>query len=67
MAHKLAQALHALSITELKTKIDEARRELFGLRLTSVTSPVKDNSLFKKLRKDIARAMTILHSKEQVR
>ena len=66
MAHKLAQPLHALSVVELKTKIDEARRELFGLRLTSVTSPVKDNSMFKKLRKEIARAMTILRSKELV-
>ena len=56
-----------LSVDELKMKVEESRRELFGLRLGSVTSPVKDNSLFRKLRKNIARGLTILHAKQTAR
>ncbi len=67
MAHKLTSPLNALSIDELKVKIEEMRRELFGLRLSSVTSPVKDNSLFRKLRKNIARGLTVLHDKQITR
>lgn len=64
MARKMTDSLNTLSVEELKVKIEEMRRELFGLRLSSVTSPVKDNSLFRKLRKNIARGLTVLHSKQ---
>lgn len=63
MARKLTEPFKGLSVEELKVKVEEMRRELFGLRLSSVTSPVKDNSLFKKLRKNIARGLTILGNK----
>lgn len=69
MARKTTQEplYTTLSVDELKTKVEELRRELFGLRLSSVTSPVKDNSLFRKLRKNIARGLTILHAKQTTR
>jgi ribosomal protein L29 len=45
----------SMSKEDLILKLAELRSELFSLRLNSVMKPVSDNSLFKKLRKDIAR------------
>lgn len=39
------------------------RRDLFSLKLSSKTSHVKDVSQFSKLRKEIARTLTVLHQK----
>ena len=50
---------------ELKEKIEAIRRELFSLRLNASTAHVKDYSLFNKLRKNIARGLTMLHQKQQ--
>ena len=60
---KLNKELHALSEPQLVEKIDGWRKELFGLRLQSITSHVKDMSQFKKIRKNIARGCTILQEK----
>lgn len=56
--------LEQLDSGDLRTTLDQLRRNLFGLRLNSSTSHVKDYSQFKKLRKDIARTLTQLHKKE---
>lgn len=61
--NKKNQELKALAPQELIVKIDALRRELFSLRLHGATSPVKDNTQFRKLRKDIARALTCLREK----
>jgi ribosomal protein L29 len=50
---------------ELFEKFDEYKRALFTLKLSSSTSYVKDNSQFKKLRKNIARTMTLIRKREQ--
>jgi ribosomal protein L29 len=63
MSHKKTQDLFPLNDQELKVKVDGWRRELFGLRLNSVAAHVKDFSQFKKLRKNIARGLTILTQK----
>lgn len=54
-----------MDIGELKVKIDSFRRELFSLRLNASTAHVKDYSQFGKLRKRIARALTLLHNKQR--
>lgn len=64
MAHKNIQQLAALSRQELVIKADQLRRELFGLRLNALTSHIKDVSQFKKLRKDIARCLSLLTQKQ---
>ncbi len=56
--------LKQLDIKQLREKLDQLRRELFSLRLNSQTAHVKDHSLFQKLRKDIARVLTIMHVNE---
>jgi len=63
MSHKKTQDLFPLNELDLKTRVDGWRRELFGLRLNSVAAHVKDYSQFKKLRKNIARGLTLLTQK----
>lgn len=46
-----------MNFKDLFSKSLELRAELFGLKLNSISKPVKDKSVFKKLRKDIARAL----------
>ncbi len=55
--------LKNFSLEELAEKVELFRRELFSLKLHSATSPVKDNQQFKKLRKNIARALTEFNKK----
>ncbi len=55
-----AQELRQLKKEELETKIRTWREELFRSRFKSQTSEAKDTSVFQKLRRDIARGLTIL-------
>lgn len=60
----LKKQLEQLNSDDLHATLDQLRRNLFGLRLNSLTAHIKDYSQFKKLRKDIARIMTQLHKKD---
>jgi large subunit ribosomal protein L29 len=61
--NKKKNELKNLSAQELGGKVDELRRELFSLRLQAATSPVKDHTQYKKLRREIACALTYLRQK----
>jgi ribosomal protein L29 len=63
-ASVLNKELKTLSLQDLGVKVDMLQRELFSLRLHTATSPIKDKTQFRKLRKDIARALTQLRLKE---
>lgn len=63
MSRKLNKEFNQMSVQELLSKVEELRRELFSLRLHSATTPVTDKMQFKKLRKNIARALTHLNQK----
>ena len=52
------QRIQQLSVEDLQQKLDSTRQDLFGLRLNAATSPVKDYSQYKKLRKQAARLLT---------
>lgn len=54
------ESMRSLPVEQLVEKIENMRRELFSLKLNSLTTHIKDYSQFKKLRRDIARATTIL-------
>jgi len=58
------QRVQPLSVEELQQKLDSTRQDLFGLRLNAATSPVKDYSQYKKLRKQAARLLTALQLKK---
>ena len=49
---------------ELVDKVNAMRQELFGLQLQVRTGHVKDNSQFNKLRRNIARTLTIIKQKK---
>ena len=58
--------LRELSITELKNKIVDLKKELMDSRFALATSQLEDTSVFKKIRKEIAQANTILTEKLNV-
>lgn len=56
--------LRDLSNKELESKIIEAKKELFNLRLKQSTGALDKPSKIKELRKDVARMKTILRERE---
>lgn len=60
---KIKEELKKLSVEELVAKADVLHRDLFSLRLHAATTPLKDKTQFKKLRKDRARVLTYLQQK----
>ena len=59
--------LKTLDVKSLNEEIENLRKELFNLHLTKKTGQIKDVSQFKKLRAQIARALTCLNEKKAKR
>ncbi len=55
--------LRELSIMELENKILDLKKELMDSRFALATSQIEDTSVFKKIKKEIAQANTILIQK----
>ena len=55
--------LRELSIMELENKILDLKKELMDSRFELATSQIEDTSVFKKIKKEIAQANTILNQK----
>ena len=55
--------LRELSIMELENKILDLKKELMDSRFALATSQIEDTSVFKKIKKEIAQANTILKQK----
>lgn len=55
--------LRELSIVELDNKILDLKKELMDSRFALATSQIEDTSVFKKIKKEIAQANTILNQK----
>jgi len=62
---KIKEELKLLSNEELKIKLETLRRERLNLLMSSSTSHVKDYSQFKKLKINIARALSYLQKKRK--
>ncbi len=58
--------LRELSVAELKNKIVDLKKELMDSRFALATSQLEDISVFKKIRKEIAQANTVLTEKLSV-
>ncbi len=56
--------LKKLSAQEIAARADLLRRELFSVRLQKATKPLKDTAHIKKMRREIARALTYLRQKQ---
>jgi len=57
------QRIQQLSAEDLQKKLDSTRQDLFGLRVNSAATQVKDYSQYKKLRKQAARILTAMRLK----
>ena len=55
--------LRELSIGELQIKIIDLKKELMDSRFSLATSQLEDTSVFKKIKKEIAQANTVLTEK----
>ncbi|MGE0010052.1 MAG: 50S ribosomal protein L29 [Candidatus Babeliales bacterium] len=64
MLNKDKSELRNLSVAELQQGIQELKQQLLALKLDVATSHVKDYSLFKKLRRNIAQLSTFVRQKE---
>jgi large subunit ribosomal protein L29 len=65
---KIAQtrkALAAKSPAELKAELDALLKEQFGLRMQIATQQLANNAKIKLVRRNIARARTLIHQKTQ--
>ena len=57
--------LRELSISELETKVSALKKELMESRFSLATSQIEDTSIFKKIKKQIAQANTVLNQKKR--
>jgi len=57
------QELRTLSVEELKGRVKQWKDDLFRARFKVFSNELKDTSVFKKLKKDVARAQTVLTEK----
>ena len=57
--------LRELSILELESKVSELKKELMESRFSLATSQIEDTSIFKKIKKQIAQANTVLNQKKR--
>ena len=62
---KIMEEFTQLSSVDLQEKVNGFRRDMFSIKLNAMTAHVKDYSQFKKLKRTIARALTVLNKKEQ--
>jgi len=58
-----AKELRTLGVDELRARCRQWGEELFRARFRAQSAETKDTSVFKKLRRDIARAQTVLNEK----
>jgi large subunit ribosomal protein L29 len=59
-----AKNIRDLSTVEIQTKVNELKDELFNLRFQLATGQLDNPMRIREVRKDIARAKTILRERE---
>jgi large subunit ribosomal protein L29 len=59
-----ATELRELDFEELESRLSEAKRELFNLRFQVVTGQLDNVSRIRRVRRDVARIMTVLREQE---
>jgi large subunit ribosomal protein L29 len=59
------RALAAKSADELKTELAALLKEQFGLRMQRATQQLTNTEKLKQVRRNIARARTLIHQKAQ--
>lgn len=62
---KKKDEIKKFTATDLAARVETLRRELFSLRLSKTTKPLKDTATIKKIRREIARTLTFLQQKQE--
>lgn len=62
--NKVKNQLKQLDETQLKTEIEKLRREMFTFKLAAISSPPKDYMQFRRMKKNVACALTYLRQKQ---
>lgn len=60
-----ANEFSAMSVEQLNTKVAELKEELFNLRFQLATGQLQNTMQITAVKRDIARAKTVLRLKEQ--
>lgn len=58
------QEMRLLQPEQLREKVEETRRTLFGLRLNMTTTQNKSSALLRETRRNIARLLTFIAQKD---
>jgi large subunit ribosomal protein L29 len=59
-----ASEMREMTSEELRTRLQETRRELFNLRQQWYAGSLQDHNRLRAVRKDIARFLTVLRQRE---
>jgi len=59
-----AKKVHELSNSELETKLNELKKELFNLRMNHSTGQLSNPLSLKNCKKDIARVKTVIRERQ---
>jgi large subunit ribosomal protein L29 len=59
-----ARELRAMTDEQLRDAYEDLKQELYTLRINKATGELKDTSMVKKTRHDLARVLTILRERE---
>jgi len=59
-----ASEIREITSEELRTRVQETRRELFNLRQQWYAGSLQDHNRLRAVRKDIARILTVLRERE---
>lgn len=59
-----ATDFRAITSEELRTRLQETRRELFNLRQQWYAGSLQDHNRLSAIRKDVARILTVLRERE---
>jgi large subunit ribosomal protein L29 len=59
-----ANDLHALQDNELLQRVDEARREVFGLRFRHATGELENTAALRNAKRELARVLTVARQRD---
>jgi len=59
-----ASAFQEMTVPELEAKIEEIRKSLFNLRVRATTKELENVAQLRLEKRDLARALTVLHQKQ---
>jgi large subunit ribosomal protein L29 len=59
-----ASDIHQMEDAEIRSKLEDAKEEMFNLRIQRAAGKLEDLTRMKVLRRDIARYLTVLRQRE---